>query len=298
MSLLTLIQDVVGELGSLPSVTSVISNNDPTVSQLVALLQRLGKDIRDDYVWPQLVKEHSISLVSGQDTYPLKADFNSQIHRTHWDDTNNWELYGPMSPQEWQWIKRGVVSSGPRRRFRIKGWNTSSSWGQGVGSIVIDPVPGSGDTGQILVFEYLSRTWIFPVQWTTATVFNAGAYCSNAGVIYKTTAGGTSGVTAPSGTGTVSDGAISWVSQDNYPYERFISDSDYCLLDEDMLGLGVQYRWLERQGLPFEFLKSQFDMSIAKSVVSLRGAKSLSLVPRRTSLFIGPGNVPDTGYGA
>lgn len=51
-----------------------------------------------------------------------------------------------------------------------------------------------------------------PLNWTTATVYAAGAYCrSDGGKVYKTPAGGTSGATAPTGTGTVSDGAVSWV---------------------------------------------------------------------------------------
>lgn len=53
-----------------------------------------------------------------------------------------------------------------------------------------------------------------PQPWVTATVYAAGAYCSSdSGKIYRTTAGGTSGVTAPTGTGSPSDGAVTWVYQ-------------------------------------------------------------------------------------
>lgn len=51
-----------------------------------------------------------------------------------------------------------------------------------------------------------------PQPWVTATVYAAGAYCtSDGGKVYKTTAGGTSGGVAPTGTGTgINDGGVLW----------------------------------------------------------------------------------------
>jgi hypothetical protein len=51
-----------------------------------------------------------------------------------------------------------------------------------------------------------------PVAHTPSTVYAAGAYCIGvADKVYKTTAGGTSGATMPSGTGTgISDGVVLW----------------------------------------------------------------------------------------
>ena len=51
-----------------------------------------------------------------------------------------------------------------------------------------------------------------PYNWVTATVYAAGAMCrSDGGKIYVTAAGGTSGGTAPTGTGaSISDGGVTW----------------------------------------------------------------------------------------
>lgn len=51
-----------------------------------------------------------------------------------------------------------------------------------------------------------------PQPWVTATVYSAGAYVtSDGGKVYQTAAGGTSGVTAPTGTGaSISDGGVTW----------------------------------------------------------------------------------------
>jgi hypothetical protein len=52
-----------------------------------------------------------------------------------------------------------------------------------------------------------------PQYWVTATVYAAGAYCVNSstGYVYRTVAGGTSGASVPTGTGTISDGGVTWV---------------------------------------------------------------------------------------
>lgn len=51
-----------------------------------------------------------------------------------------------------------------------------------------------------------------PQNWVTATVYSANAYCiSDSGKVYTTAAGGTSGATAPTGTGSsISDGGVTW----------------------------------------------------------------------------------------
>jgi hypothetical protein len=47
--------------------------------------------------------------------------------------------------------------------------------------------------------------------WVTATVYPPGALVSNDGQVYQTTAGGTSGGTAPIGTGAaINDGGVLW----------------------------------------------------------------------------------------
>lgn len=70
-----------------------------------------------------------------------------------------------------------------------------------------------------------------PQNWVTATVYAAGAHCvSDGGKIYKTTAGGTSGVTAPTGTGTgINDGGVLW----DYVQAALSIDSTRYQFDED-----------------------------------------------------------------
>jgi hypothetical protein len=54
-----------------------------------------------------------------------------------------------------------------------------------------------------------ARVWVW--QWVTGKAIAAGSYCFNAGNLYYTAAGGTTGAAAPTVTsGSVSDGTVTW----------------------------------------------------------------------------------------
>lgn len=82
----------------------------------------------------------------GQTKYTLPADYDRQVDRTHYDKSNRWEMLGPESAQQWQWLKGSYISTGPRIRYRILG-NTFQVW----------PMP---TTEERLGFEYLSTYWV------------------------------------------------------------------------------------------------------------------------------------------
>lgn len=78
--------------------------------------------------------------------YPLPADFDRQISNTSWDRSNFWPNSGSKSSQEWGWLKGGVISTGPRFRFRIYRNATR-----------ITPAP----LGSIVqAYEYVSQNWV------------------------------------------------------------------------------------------------------------------------------------------
>jgi hypothetical protein len=77
--------------------------------------------------------------------YTWPADFDRQIDRTQWDKTRHWEMLGPETAQEWQWLKSGYISTGPRLR-----------WRQLDGYFQIWPAV---TTAEYLGMEYISRNW-------------------------------------------------------------------------------------------------------------------------------------------
>lgn len=77
--------------------------------------------------------------------YSNPSDFDRQIDRTQWDKTRHWEMLGPESAQQWQWLKSGFIATGPRLRFRRMG-----------GFFQIWPPIASAE---YLGWEYVSNAW-------------------------------------------------------------------------------------------------------------------------------------------
>lgn len=53
--------------------------------------------------------------------YSLPSDYASITPRTQWDKSKHWEMLGPESPQQWEWLMSGFISTGPRIRWRLFG---------------------------------------------------------------------------------------------------------------------------------------------------------------------------------
>lgn len=85
------------------------------------------------------------SIVLAQTAYDLPLDFETITDRTQWDKTKHWEALGPESAQQWQWLKSGYISTGPRIRWRILD-NQFQVW---------PPM----NTNEYLGWEYRSKGW-------------------------------------------------------------------------------------------------------------------------------------------
>jgi len=85
------------------------------------------------------------SVVCAQTAYDLPDDFETITDRTHWDKTKHWEMLGPEDAQQWQWLKSGYISTGPRVRWRILD-NQFQIW----------PIM---NTQEYLGWEYRSKGW-------------------------------------------------------------------------------------------------------------------------------------------
>lgn len=94
---------------------------------------------------PMQATEVGASLVFGQTEYDLPPDYEVITDRTQWDKTKHWEMLGPEDAQQWQWLKSGYISTGPRVRWRILG-QYFQIW----------PIM---NTQEYLGFEYRSKAW-------------------------------------------------------------------------------------------------------------------------------------------
>lgn len=149
--LLTICQDVADEVG-VERPLSIINNSDDTAKRLLQVAQRTGKELAKKHSWTALQAEHTFTTATSTSSYSLPSDFDRMIPWTQWDRTNEWRLYGPLSPQDWQFEKSGVAEEGPRRDYRIK-------LNSGTLEFFISPTPDAGSAGETLAFEYVSTNW-------------------------------------------------------------------------------------------------------------------------------------------
>ena len=96
-------------------------------------------------VGQKLSGDGSGAILFAKTEYPLPDDFETITDNTHWDKTKHWQMLGPEDAQQWQWLKSGYISTGPRVRWRILG-----------GQFQIWPPM---NTQEYLGFEYRSKGW-------------------------------------------------------------------------------------------------------------------------------------------
>ena len=134
-------------------------NNIPSTAGLDSTYSIVGTSIPQDTYVNNVIDNNSLTTtqlasatsVGGTVTfsktiYPLPPDYETITDNTHWDKTKHWQMLGPVDAQQWQWLKSGYISTGPRVRWRILG-NTFQIW---------PPY----NTQEYLGFEYRSKGWV------------------------------------------------------------------------------------------------------------------------------------------
>jgi len=98
-----------------------------------------------------------VTLNFGQTKYDLPPDYEVVTDRTQWSKSQHWEMLGPEDAQQWQWLKSGYISTGPRVRWRILG-QYFQIW-----PIMTNDL--------YLGFEYRSRAWAEAADGTPKNSF-------------------------------------------------------------------------------------------------------------------------------
>lgn len=227
LTLLQIAGQVVDELG-LPTLNSVVNNQNTTARQILALANRSGDELYQAHQWTQSQNLNVINIVTptyignavmvagsptailtsnvgivanyfavtgveiptaarvtavnvdgvtitmdepssftgsspvviARDTFDIPSDFKWFLNRTMWDRTNHWELIGPISPQVDEWQRSGIVTTGPRKRWRQVGL-PNTCWR------IWPPPTATTDYPTTLVFEYESAYWVLSADGIT-----------------------------------------------------------------------------------------------------------------------------------
>jgi hypothetical protein len=107
-----------------------------------------------------------VTLTLARDTFDIPVDYDRYIDQTMWDRRFQWALIGPNSPQFDQWMRSGIVTVGPRRRWRQVGKNPTVFR-------VFPPPTASNDAPGTLVWEYISNAWVLKQNGTYASSLTA-----------------------------------------------------------------------------------------------------------------------------
>ena len=99
------------------------------------------------------------SVTFSKTIYDLPPDYETITDNTHWDKSRHWQMLGPVDAQQWQWLKSGYISTGPRVRWRILG-----------GEFQIWP---PYNTQEYLGFEYRSKGFVRNVAGDVLNSFSA-----------------------------------------------------------------------------------------------------------------------------
>jgi len=251
MTLSTIINNVADEAGYTVE-SNILTSTEPTTKQLLAIANRMNREIFEAYPWPKCFASGSITLAAGTATYALPAAFSWYHYETFWNQSTRWRVLGPMSAQEYAEIRGFGLNTTVYQRFQIRGISNNQ--------LMISPTPGANYNGDIIIFEYIADRSVRPKVWTTATTFAADSYCFYNGNYYQTTAGGTTGATAPTHTsGSVSDGGVTWTYYDGI-YDRFLAETDVSLFNEKLVEQGVLERFAEIHGL--QSIRPRFDQQL------------------------------------
>ena len=183
---------------------------------------------------PATSTSSGVSMAFGEQSYALPTDYDFMIPGTMWDRGYRWQIFGPLTPQEWQVLKSGLSPTGPRRRYRIMN-----------GLFYLDPIPYDSN---LLVFEYYSVNWCMT--------------------------GGTT------------------------PAQYFTSDTDTYLLEDDLMILGLQWRWKRAKGLDYSQEYETYTRAVARELGHGTTSRTLRMdISTPDIAWLSSSQIPDTGFG-
>ena len=299
-TLLELVDQVSGELGLTQPPLVVGSTNNQTI-QLLALAQRLGKDLVRDFEWQKLVKAYiwqtqnavsttgtitanskiitnipstaslqvgnvitgtgqtpyaeiltidsstqvtlnapvttstaSVSMTFAKQDYDLPSGYDRMISDTNWDRTDHWRNLGTKSSQDWQFLQGGIISIGPRERYRIY-------------------------NGKFRIFQALTTVYNFSFE-----------YVSNYWVCATGSSEGTKA--------------------------QFTADTDTCVFPDDLMMAGLKFYFLKAKKLDYGIELGEFTRALSYNKAQDVPVPSMSLAPVGMNQLVGPWSVQDGNW--
>lgn len=155
----------------LPALSSgLYSGTEDAALILQQKANEANKELCRELEWPQLMKQGTITLVTGQAQYSFPSDFDSWVFNTLYNSNDNWALLAPMSPQQYQQRLYSYVSYLNRQRYIVLGYTAAD--------VTISPTPDASDNGKELKFFYMSSNRVIATTGPTtyAALFSSDTH--------------------------------------------------------------------------------------------------------------------------
>lgn len=229
MSLLTVANDVCDIIG-IERQVAIAAGTGGDARQLFRLCKLELSELARRTSWNALTKEMTFTstATTAQNT-ATPDDFLFMVNETLYNRTQDHEVFGPISPREYQNIVSNTAAFHGNEVFRIRGK-----------VLLIWPIATAGET---YAFEYISSELATAVD----------------GVTGKTT---------------------------------YLIDTDLAKLDEELIKLGVVWRWKNLKGLDYAEDFRTYEMQVANSIARDGGKRTISMDGSR------PPGVPTIGIPA
>jgi hypothetical protein len=142
---------------------SPVDSSDESFIQLSELLDAAGQELVEMHAWQGLMQPFDLTTSLGDSgEYDLPDDFAYMIDQTGWDRTNNVMIGGPLSAQDWSYLKgRDLVSQSIYASFRLA-----------ENKFLLFPQPPP--EGLEVSFEYISRNWVTTVSQIRSDTVQSG----------------------------------------------------------------------------------------------------------------------------
>ena len=96
MTLLSVCQDAIREIGQFEVPNTIVSNSNTTAIKLLAHAKRAVRELAERADWDVITREYTFATVNGTTAYSMPSDFDRFVSDTWWD-TQGEERFVPVS---------------------------------------------------------------------------------------------------------------------------------------------------------------------------------------------------------
>lgn len=296
MTLLELVRQIMAEL-ALQNISGVIGNQEPTVRQILALLQRLGNDLCRDFDWQRLVREHIITTQATTQQGTTTAG-NAVVNVASTSGlSTNWGVSGPgILP----FSKIVTINSATQITLNMPAQESGTNDLQF--SKVEYPLPADWKK-QIPQTEWdRTNRWplLGPENGQAWQAFRSGIVYPGPRILFRIL-NNTIALSPPPPDGLLL--AFEYISKgwvlgaDNTAKNTFTADTDTFIYDPSLMILGAKTLFLQAKGLDYSLEGAQFSALLDQCKAQDQSVPELSLTPRRAGRLLDLENVPDGNWG-